>query len=144
MAELTELQGATVNWLSRRPKWQQWLLFIAMGLAGLLAVEQGKEFFSDSPRAKLIKKQIRPIAEQLDQSAKVGRVMDAANISDQISDVLHQYNSMAEEGRAAVNNSPLKYCLIAVLNLSDGMDEISRYKTWVNRDKYLAALNQCK
>lgn len=132
------------SWIKTLPRWKQIALFAVCLILTIAIFDAAKYKLDDSPRAKTIKQHIYPLQQQLDDSAKVGYILDQGRLSDGVSSLVSQYNELSEADREKFNASPLKNCLIAVFNLSDGIEEVALYKSWLSRDKYLAAMSSCK
>ncbi|MBP8149173.1 MAG: hypothetical protein KAY21_05590 [Limnohabitans sp.] len=132
------------SWAGSRPRWQQIALFAACVIPAIAAIDVVKDKLSDSPQAKAIKQRIYPLQQQLDAAAKVGYILDPGTLNEGVSALVSEYNALSEVERSKINASPRKNCLIAVFNLSDGIDEVARHKTWHSKGKYLAAMSACK
>lgn len=129
---------------SSMPRWQQIALFSVLATAGLFIVQVVKSKLEDSPQAAAVKQRMRPLADQLDASAKVGYLLNANALNDGVSEITGQYNALPQNERDQINSSNMKYCLVAVLNIADGIDEVAVHKSWLSRGKYEAALSACK
>lgn len=125
-------------------RWQQIAIFATLVTAGLFALQVVKSQFQDSPQAASVKQRLRPLADQLDESAKVGYLINANALNDGVAEITGQYNALPQNERDQVNASDLKYCLIAAFHLADGIDEVAMHKSWLSRGKYEAAVSVCK
>jgi hypothetical protein len=109
------------------------ILFFIVGLKNGL-------WFSDSPEAKELKAMMAPIAERLDEAEKVGGIIRLNDLLDRQIRALNYSSAVMKENK----DSPFVYCNMAVINLSNGIDETMRTRRWSSRDQYKAALDRCK
>lgn len=130
--------------LGNLKRWHQIVIFAVATASGIVALDLAKQFYIGSAQARLLKQRITPLADQLVASAKVGYLLDRLHIDTEVSSLLNEYNTLAEEEKRDFNASALRYCIIAVIHIGHGVDEISSHKSWISRDKYRAALSECK
>lgn len=129
------------------PRWKQIALFVLIVGAVLVAsqlVEAAIGSHLGSPQARKIKAKIEPFAEQLEKAQIVGDKQAAIDLLDPTSKFVSDYNDLDEVKKAEINNSSLRYCVLATINLSGGVVEVVQTGYWVSKPKYEAALEACK
>lgn len=100
--------------------------------------------FSDSSQAKMIKSQLRPIAERLDTAQKTGDRPTVLALYEPMTKTLNDFAELSESTKAEINAKPLRYCYLAAVNLSNGLSEVMQTGQWLTRTKYTAALDMCE
>lgn len=130
--------------ISKLPKWQQIVFFLMLIGGAIPLLDYGKDLILGSPRSRSIKAVIEPIAEKLDSAQKVGDKQSVIALLEPATKILNKYNDLDPAKRAEINNSPLRFCVLASFNLADGISEVLNIGYWVSRDQYQNALNMCK
>jgi len=132
----------------KHPNWPKWIAFFCVlifaMLFGLQVVGNYIESQLDSPRARAIKAALNPLAKQLDSAQKVSDRQAVITLLDPTTKIINEYNDLDAAKRAEINNSPLRYCVLASFNLANGISEVLNTGHWVSKDKYQNALDMCK
>lgn len=130
--------------ISKLPKWQQ-IVFYLMLLGGSIPLfDYGKDLILGSPRSRTIKAALKPLAEKLETAQKVGDKQAVIALLDPTTKIINEYNDLDAAKRAEINNSPLRYCVLASFNLADGISEVLNSGYWITKDKYQNALDMCR
>src|SRR3990167_8043432 len=92
--------------ISKLPKWQQ-IVFYLMLLGGSIPLfDYGKDLIFGSPRSRVIKAAIKPLAENLESAQKVGDKQAVIALLDPTTKIINEYNDLDAAKRAEINNSP--------------------------------------
>lgn len=136
------------NFRQEHPNWpKQIAMFCALIFALLFGLQVAGNYIEsqlDSPRARTVKTALNLLAEQLESAQKVGDKQAVIALLDPTTKIVNEYNTLDAAKRAEVNNSPLRYCLLAAINLSDGVSEVINSGYWTSKDKYQNALDMCR
>lgn len=137
----------TTNPIGKLPRWQQIALFVFLFFTLMVALDWVKEAYKNSqgsPRSRAIKEALYPLAERLELAQKIGDRQAVLALFEPTTKIVNEYNTLDAAKRAEVNNSPLRYCLLAAINLSDGVSEVINSGYWTSKDKYQNALDMCR
>lgn len=119
-------------------------LAIAVGVfITLFLINIFESKFSDSEPAKVIKTQLTDYATKLESAQKVGDSAAAIELLNPTTNLLNEYNNMSEVKKEKIQNSDLRYCHLALINLSDGIVEVSKGGYWLKKEQFDNALNMC-
>lgn len=130
--------------ISKLPKWQRVVFYLMLIGGSIHLIDYGKDFILGSPRSRTIKATIKPLADQLERAQKVGDKQAVIALLDPTLKILNEYNELDAAKRTEINNTPLRYCVLASFNLADGISEVINTGSWVTKDKYQNALDMCK
>ena len=132
------------NPLGRLPRWQQWLIFFIIFFIVIFAQDYIREKFRGSDEANRIKDMLKPMAKQLETAEKTGDVHTVILLFKPTSDLLNTYNQLSKKEINAINNSSLRYCVLAAVYLSRGTGEVYNSGYWISKDQYKNAFELCK
>jgi hypothetical protein len=100
--------------------------------------------FAESPPARSMKAQLKPMAAQLDEAERSGDRTSVEALYQQTAKILADYNSLDDTRKAAIYDSSLRYCMEAAGNIGNGIGEIMETGKWQSREAYQAAIQQCR
>ncbi|WP_416242769.1 hypothetical protein ACLSSQ_11710 [Azospira sp. APE16] len=129
------------------PRWKQvafFFLAVTILMAGFGWVAQAVELRAGSPQARKLKAKIEPLAVQLEHAQKVGDRQAVTALYEPVTKIVNDYNALDDAKRNEVNNSPLRYCLLASMHLGDGVGEVLKSGHWLKKDQFQNALDACK
>ena len=132
------------NPIGRLPRWQQWIVFIVLVVAAVLAKDYITEAIRGSDESVKMKKVLVPLAEQLEVAEKTGDRQSVIALFKPTTDVLNAYNQLPQEKIDKINQSSLRYCVLAAVHLSQGTREVYDTGYWASRTQYQNALDMCK
>ncbi|MGB4065368.1 MAG: hypothetical protein WBK19_16210 [Azonexus sp.] len=129
------------------PKWKQIAVFVlavltVLGITGWIG-ENATALF-DSTEAGAYKTRMRPLAEQLEKAQTTGDRPTALALAESTIAIVNGYNDLSDDQKKIINNSPLRYCVLAAVHLSSGPIEVMETGYWTSRPKYDAAVRECK
>lgn len=130
--------------LHKAPRWQQLTLLIILTLGGISLCFQGYEWYMGSPDARAIKRQMEPLAEQLVKAQKLGDKQTVLALAEPTVKIVNDYNSLDDARKQQINQLPLRNCVLAAVHLSSGPVEVLQAGYWFSKDKYDAAISECK
>lgn len=100
--------------------------------------------FSDSREATDYKAKMKPLAEQLVKAQSVGDKASVLALAEPTIMIINDFNALDDIKKAAINQSSLRYCILAAVHLSSGPIEVLQTGSWASKSKYEAALDECK
>ncbi len=140
---MTNEHTATL-WIERQPRWKQIAFLVIVLAVAIPAGDYGKGLILGSDRARAIKGKLNPLAERLENAQKVGDRQAVIALMDPVTKIVNDYNELDDAKRAEINNSPLRYCVLAALHLSTGINEVLESGRWLKKDQFQSALDMCK
>lgn len=129
------------------PKWKQLTVFFFAVIAFLGAsdlIRHVVQNYFGSPQVRKIKGQIEPLAEQLEKAQKVGDKQVVVTLLDPTTKIVEDYNDLDEASQAKINQTALRYCVLAATHLSAGVVEVLQTGYWISKSQYEAAIDACK
>lgn len=132
------------NPIGKLPRWQQIALFLMLMAASFPAIDYAKGLILGSERARAIKNQLKPLAERLENAQKTGDRQTAIALFEPVTKIMNDYNALDDAKRAEINNSALRYCVLASVNLSSGINEVIESGNWLKKEQFKNALDMCK
>lgn len=125
-------------------RWKQLTVFVLVLLLGMGALEYIKSALSGSAEAKTYKAQMKPLALQLEKAQQLGDKPTTLALAGATTNIVNDYNRLDDDKKAAINNSALRYCVLAAVHLSSGPIEVLQTGSWVTKSKYEAAFEECR
>lgn len=132
-----------VSCFKKAPKWQQWFIVAIFAIGGLAWSEKIADTLFGSRESRAYKAQIEPLAVQLVKAQKMGDKPTALALVEPTIKIVNDFNALDDAQKAAINNSPLRYCILAAIHLSSGPIEVLQTSDWASKSKYEVALNEC-
>ena len=134
--------------LGNLPRWQQVGIFIAVMALLIPAADYGqsiaKSILFGSESARRVKKQLEPLADKLDDARKIGDKAAAFALLEPAQKIVQDFNDLDDAKKAEINETELRYCVLASTNLLDGVIEIVRQGTWSAKTQYENAIGKCR
>lgn len=126
------------------PRWKQFTCFVVVILVGMTALEYIKSGLNGSTEARNYKAKMEPLAAQLVKAQKMGDKPTALTLAESTTNIVNDFNRSDEAKKTAIDNSALRYCVLAAVHLSSGSIEVLQTGDWASKSKYEAALAECK
>lgn len=138
------MSDSFVTQFKAAPLWQRAFLIVGFSVGIFAGAEKAIVSWQGNPEAQAYEDALGPIAEQLDIAQMTGDSTGAVALIDPITQVMNRFNRMPEGDRNKINQSQTRYCVVAAINLSDGISQVIETGRWINRDQYLSALSLCE
>lgn len=117
------------------------LIFVVLSL---FALDYLKRHFADSAQAQRIKATLNPISKKLETAQKTGDKDATLSLLQTTTNIINEFNNLDEASKNTINSSPIHYCFVAALNLSEGISQVYETGHWLNKEQYQNAISACK